>query len=94
MEQSTFFTAKVKQPLALVEIIETIFTEFFQQDYAKFIQIIQTCIPESLLLKGKANATAEGVQNQTDNKFFYSLTEVEEIRAFAGLLSFKDVVCG
>ena len=94
MEQHTFFTSKAKHPPALMKLIQTSFTNFFQQDYATFIKTIQTCIPESLLLQGKANTTAEGIHTQTDKENFYGLTEVEEIRAFSGLLRFKDVVCG
>lgn len=81
-----------KEPL--VEILRNEFKSFFELDYILFIQEIQRIIPESLYLKGKANVSAEGILEGKPPKNVYGLTEDEEIRAFSGLLRFKDIING
>jgi len=78
----------------LVEYLQSDFQAFFRLDYQTFIKVIQETIPESLYLKGKANVSPEGVSDGKVTKNVYGLTEDEEIRAFSGLLRFKDVING
>src|SRR5688500_6601893 len=78
----------------LIEILNNDFESLFKLEYASFIKIVQDAIPESLYLKGKANVSAEGISIDKPAKNYYGLTEDEEIRAFSGLLRFKDVLNG
>lgn len=78
----------------LVELLRNDFESLFKLDYPSFIKLIQVTIPESLYLKGKANVSAEGILDGKLAKNFYGLTEDEEIRAFSGLLRFKDAFSG
>ncbi|MEO8400852.1 MAG: hypothetical protein ABI597_03510 [Gammaproteobacteria bacterium] len=69
-------------------------TQLFRLPYSQFIKTIQEVIPESSYLSKKANASAEGIAELKSTKNFHGLTADEEIRAFAGLLRFKDVMNG
>jgi hypothetical protein len=85
----------IESGASLIEVLKLHRDELFSLDYPEFIKIIQTLIPESLLMKGKASVSAEGVAaNKPAAKNVYGLTEDEEIRAFSGLLRFKDVLNG
>lgn len=80
--------------LILADVLRDDFQSLFKLDYESFIKEIQKLIPESLLLKGTANVSAEGIASDKPAKNVFGLTEDEEIRAFAGLLRFKDVING
>ncbi|MFZ4077294.1 MAG: hypothetical protein ACOYKA_04835, partial [Legionellaceae bacterium] len=67
----------------------------FKMDYVSFIRSIQSSIPETSYLQGVANVSAEGVPEIKPEKKLHGIVmQDEEIRAFSGLLRFKEVICG
>ena len=64
----------------------------FKKDNQSFIAQILDCIPEAKYLNTKANASVEKQGEIKTEKNFYGLTEPEAIRAFSGLLRFKEVI--
>lgn len=66
----------------------------FNLSYAEFVKFIQDCIPEAHYLDGEAHASAEGIAANKTTRNFHGLTQDEAIRAFCGLVCFKDVMVG
>lgn len=78
----------------LTQLLSIAMEDIFALDYPDFIAIMQDAIPESAYLKAKANVSAEGIKDDKIQKNIFGLTEDEEIRAFSGLLRFKDIING
>ncbi|MDX1900768.1 MAG: hypothetical protein SFW66_02030, partial [Gammaproteobacteria bacterium] len=69
-------------------------SDLFQLKYSNFIEQIQRVIPEAQYLKGTATVSAEGIAENAAKELHGFKMADEEMRAFSGLLRFKDVIKG
>ncbi len=84
----------IKDTVSRIKLVDVIREQknLFQLPHQEFIKIIQSCIPEVNFLNESAEVSAE--VSKVQNLNFYGLKEPEAIRAFAGLLCFRDVMSG
>jgi hypothetical protein len=97
MQSTRLFSRKVNpSKISLIKLVSNgLDSSLFKLNHPEFIKLIQESIPESALLKGKATVSAEGNPQSKSLKTLYGFTMAdEEIRAFSGLLRFKDVISG